>query len=255
MLTQAHPRRIAYPFVPLPQEIWRRPATLSRAEFCLLGYLLMQQGRWGKERLVFTDDELLRGRRTPRGERLDSGCGVRGPANLVRARQRLRERGWLQYAPGRMGMVYRLQLSQPESEARTSETDACTIETKALNKEEESVPLKNIHRRQPAEGAEDCSSEVYQEDDAGAAIRIYRLYPRRVNARAAVAAIAAAVARLQRGEAGVELAPAEALIFLEQATLDYAQSPAGQSGRFTPYPANWFANSRYLDDPREWWRE
>tara|TARA_Y100000310_G_scaffold216555_1_gene217574 strand:- start:71 stop:352 length:282 start_codon:yes stop_codon:yes gene_type:complete len=35
---------------------------------------------------------------------------------------------------------------------------------------------------------------------------------------------------------------------------DYAASPAGQRGEYTPHPSTWMNQERYTDDPNEWKR-
>jgi hypothetical protein len=41
---------------------------------------------------------------------------------------------------------------------------------------------------------------------------------------------------------------------LMRATERFAASDAGQRGQFTPHPATWFNQGRYMDNPQEWER-
>ena len=44
----------------------------------------------------------------------------------------------------------------------------------------------------------------------------------------------------------------DAVGFLLERTLLFAGSAAGNKGTFTPHPATWFNQERYLDDEQEW---
>lgn len=84
---------------------------------------------------------------------------------------------------------------------------------------------------------------------------IYKAYPRKLGPRPAKRAIGKALTRLLAGKE----APAEifntvddAAIYLLQRVRLFAMTPAGQAGEFTPYPATWFNDSRYLDEESEW---
>ena len=70
-----------------------------------------------------------------------------------------------------------------------------------------------------------------------------RLYPRKVGKGAALKAIEKALERIEGDR------PAE---WVAKRVKLYAESTAGQNGAFTPHPATWFNQSRYLDDPKEW---
>lgn len=72
---------------------------------------------------------------------------------------------------------------------------------------------------------------------------VYATYPRKVGKRAALKAILSALNRLDSPD------PVCHLIGI---TKEFAKSPAGQRGEFTPHPATFFNQSRYLDDPEEW---
>ena len=85
---------------------------------------------------------------------------------------------------------------------------------------------------------------------------IYQEYPRKEGRRKALTAIAAAVARIRKGE-GV-LAPIpdkrDAQAHLWRRTEAYAKSPAGSRADKTliPHPSTWFGQGRYLDDDSNW---
>ncbi len=79
------------------------------------------------------------------------------------------------------------------------------------------------------------------------------MYPKHVAARAAIRAIEKALIRiaLELKLAGKEVEyPSE---WLKEQVAAYRESPAGNRGRLTPYPATWFNQSRYLDDQNVWY--
>lgn len=84
---------------------------------------------------------------------------------------------------------------------------------------------------------------------------LYRLYPKHVGKRAAERAIQNALKRLplelkMAGKPSV----GDPVEWLKEQVSAFAESPAGQRGRLTPYPSTWFNQSRYLDD-QECWQE
>ncbi len=79
----------------------------------------------------------------------------------------------------------------------------------------------------------------------------WEAYPRRVAKRAASDAYAKAVQRIET-EKGLDGDEAAALLL--ERTQAYAESPAGQSGQYTPHPATWLNRGSYDDDPSEWKR-
>ncbi|MGA9986683.1 MAG: hypothetical protein WA383_21400 [Terriglobales bacterium] len=85
-------------------------------------------------------------------------------------------------------------------------------------------------------------------------LEAYELYPRRIGRQAALAAIKRALARLPRELAG-DWWEDDPIGFLANRLRLFAMSPAGKRGPYTPYPATWFNQSRYLDDFLEWYRE
>jgi len=81
---------------------------------------------------------------------------------------------------------------------------------------------------------------------------IYAEYPRKIGKSGALKAISKAFDRLVNGHDGKKLDPEAANAFLRLSVQQFARSPAGRAGEFTPHPATWFNDSRYLDDPQEW---
>lgn len=85
---------------------------------------------------------------------------------------------------------------------------------------------------------------------------VYECYPRKEARGSALKAIEGALGRLADGEGGqAPMSRDEALMYLARRVGEYARSPAGNNGRFTPHPATWFNQSRYFDDGKEWSRE
>jgi hypothetical protein len=84
--------------------------------------------------------------------------------------------------------------------------------------------------------------------------RVYAAYPRKVGKSNAMAAIRKAVAHLASGKDWPALHGADAISLLHEKVTRYARSPAGSAGDFTPHPATWFNQARYLDDESEWQR-
>jgi hypothetical protein len=81
---------------------------------------------------------------------------------------------------------------------------------------------------------------------------LYQTYPRHVGIGAAIPAIIKALKRLHTSEAQY-LNGENPELFLAKKTREFRESPAGQKGTLTPHPSTWFNQSRYLDDPKEWW--
>ena len=76
---------------------------------------------------------------------------------------------------------------------------------------------------------------------------IYRAYPRKVGKKYALAKIEEALISLYK-ETGED-----SFSFLIERTRMFANSPAGKAGTYTPHPATWYNQGRYLDDPKEWY--
>lgn len=77
---------------------------------------------------------------------------------------------------------------------------------------------------------------------------IYQAYPKHVGHGAAVKAIEKALARI----AADPTRNGEPAAFLLDRVTVYATARAGQDPQFTPHPATWFNQERYLDDPEQW---
>jgi hypothetical protein len=77
---------------------------------------------------------------------------------------------------------------------------------------------------------------------------IYQAYPRHVGKDAAFKAIGKALSRIKLN--GSE----DAVIWLLLRVKEYARSPAGQQGQYTPHPSTWFNQGRYYDNDLEWTR-
>lgn len=81
---------------------------------------------------------------------------------------------------------------------------------------------------------------------------LYKIYPRHIGRGDAFKAIKNALKRLP-----LELQLDGKVVsdiddWIRKKTAQFANSPAGQRGIYTPYPATWFNQSRYLDDSTEW---
>lgn len=86
---------------------------------------------------------------------------------------------------------------------------------------------------------------------------IYKHYPRKVGRGHAFKEIGSALQRLLRGEDSPGClfhSLDDAVVYLAQRVMLFASTPAGQAGEFTPHPATWFHQKRYLDDESEWSR-
>jgi hypothetical protein len=73
--------------------------------------------------------------------------------------------------------------------------------------------------------------------------RIYNAYPRKVKRQKAFEAIKEALKGIDDPN------PVQ---YLLEATRAFAESPAGNKGQYTPYPATWFNGWHYEDDRAEW---
>lgn len=83
---------------------------------------------------------------------------------------------------------------------------------------------------------------------------LYKLYPKHEAKRAAITAIEKAMSRLkcELFEEGIE-AP-DRMEWIKNRVILYAQARQGQDRDFTPHPATWFNQSRYLDDEEGWFK-
>jgi hypothetical protein len=87
---------------------------------------------------------------------------------------------------------------------------------------------------------------------AEAAQEIYVWYPRHRDRRKALTQIEKALIRLEQGESGEKMHPGEAHQFLLEVTKNFARTPAGNRGMYTPYPGTWYGRAGYLDDQQDW---
>jgi uncharacterized protein YdaU (DUF1376 family) len=78
---------------------------------------------------------------------------------------------------------------------------------------------------------------------------IYWLYPRHLGKNDALSAISKAIFRVSQ-EHRCDIV--QAIEYLRDRTAAFAKSPAGQKGKYTPYPATWFNAGHYSDDELEW---
>ncbi len=82
---------------------------------------------------------------------------------------------------------------------------------------------------------------------------IYEAYPRHVGRRKALLEIQRALGRIQQEAPHLSMkSDAEIATMMLNTVKIYASSPAGKKQAFTPHPTTWFHQSRYLDDPEEW---
>ena len=95
--------------------------------------------------------------------------------------------------------------------------------------------------------AQQIKKQVVRQASAAQIEEIYQLYPRKIAKAAALKAVRLAVKRMQERDANED-----AVAFLLERTRLFADSAAGNKGRFTPHPATWFNQERYLDDEQEW---
>jgi hypothetical protein len=79
---------------------------------------------------------------------------------------------------------------------------------------------------------------------------IYKAYPRKVGKKSAIKAIARAIQQVKARGMPIR----EAQIWLYHRVQEYARSPAGNDGEFTPHPGTWFNQGRYDDSNEEWQR-
>jgi len=132
---------------------------------------------------------------------------------------------------------------------------------KSLNDRSTTVPTEPQRKGNHTDTDTDTDTKQIQKQTqkkpaaSGFESEIYSKYPRKVGRGAALKAITRAVQRLDSGEADDKLHPADSRAdFLRDAVEAFADSPAGKAGEYTPHPATWFNQSRYLDDPKEWQR-
>lgn len=78
---------------------------------------------------------------------------------------------------------------------------------------------------------------------------IYNDYPKKVGRKAALLAIDRAIKRFVKEE---KCSAIDAAQTIHSRVIEFAKSPSGNAGKFTPHPATWFNQDRYLDDPKQW---
>jgi uncharacterized protein YdaU (DUF1376 family) len=80
---------------------------------------------------------------------------------------------------------------------------------------------------------------------------ILETYPRRIAPAKTCRAIEKAILRVSKEKC---CSRGDAADFIYAAVLKFCESPAGQKGEYTPYPATWMNEDRFFDDPAEWWK-
>ena len=81
--------------------------------------------------------------------------------------------------------------------------------------------------------------------------KIFDAYPRRIGRGRAIEKITSALDLIASEK---KITTTEAAAWLLAKVQEYAASPAGKRGKFTPHPSTWFYQERYMDDPIEWKR-
>lgn len=113
----------------------------------------------------------------------------------------------------------------------------------------------NLEQNTESEYENEVVLNVYAFGLSTSADLIYEAYPRKVGRGAAIEKIKRAIQKVSEGECGKRMPIGDAAKFLHEIVAIYARSPAGNAGDYTPHPATWFNQSRYLDDVKEWDRE
>jgi hypothetical protein len=137
------------------------------------------------------------------------------------------------YSPARHGRLVRLEVATEDA------TCVCILWTKG-------TPLTLMQK-----GAGLCFRDELMKLEE----ELYAMYPRKVGKRKALAAISRSIIRLKGEVAGLGIPPMTRFDWIKERVRKFASSPKGNAGEFTPHPATWFNQSRYLDDEREWFRE
>lgn len=81
---------------------------------------------------------------------------------------------------------------------------------------------------------------------------IYADYPRKVGRVKALQSIGKATKKVAKE---FQLNEHEAAEFLHKAVIEFARSPAGKKGEYTPHCATWMNQERWNDDRKEWYRD
>jgi len=111
-------------------------------------------------------------------------------------------------------------------------------EEKEKDKEQEET-----HSPLPPNGGREGDKAAYPSTPTDE--QIYNAYPRHVGKADALKKIAAAVKTVAAREA-------EPRAWLMERVIIFAESAAGQRGKYTPHPSTWFHQGRYDDDDAEW---
>jgi uncharacterized protein YdaU (DUF1376 family) len=99
--------------------------------------------------------------------------------------------------------------------------------------------------RTHARARTDTTTETRTKKDISPKVeKVYAAYPRKVGKNDAFRAIEKALSIAENTN--------HPWPWLLERTEEFAHSPAGHNGEFTPHPASWFNKGRYFDDPREW---
>lgn len=133
-----------------------------------------------------------------------------------------------------------------------------TTQTNLLAKDEPNDQAKGLAKSKHIveyENEDVVVLDVYGFGLSTSADLIYEAYPRKVGRGAAIEKIKRAIQRVSEGECGQRMPIGDAAKFLHEIVAIYARSPAGNAGEYTPHPATWFNQSRYLDDAKDWNRE
>lgn len=177
------------------------------------------------------------GRRAPRGRAIDRYLRI----------ERRGEHGSVCYAALRTAERSGQQSDDPALRFPGSSAPVLTVQRSGQRRH--TSPINLPHRLTPHSRARASKrrrpSSKWQNEDLEA---VYNAYPRKVAKPKALAAIGKAL-DLIANRSG---APADPVSWLKGRVEAFAQSPAGLSGRFTPYPATWFNAGRYDDDAEEW---
>jgi hypothetical protein len=116
------------------------------------------------------------------------------------------------------------------------------------DEEEIEVELKCTDVKEP----KNQKTVIVEFDFEGFSALIYADYPRKVGRDKALPAIEKAIRRIVRD---LVLSEHEAAEYLHKAVLEFAKSPAGNKGTYTPHCASWMNGGRWDDDREEWFRE
>jgi hypothetical protein len=139
--------KISYTFVPFPADLYTTGLArrLTGASLLLLGYLIQQVGRTGKERVFLADDDLLRGRKDIDGRRLDVGCGIGSRTTLYKARESLESQKLIVVSDASNGHYYSVRFDRFSSrrDYSASETGPNCSETRPPETEIEQRSAEN----------------------------------------------------------------------------------------------------------------